>query len=260
MTRYRFLFLLLVLAMLTAAVAGFYLRAESSMSDVDMRAMFNPYNIKPTGLKPRFPPGSKCSPLTSLYASDFDVDGSKRSEPHSGVDGGRLGEDVLAPANGEIIAAWIGDWGWGDEGALLIRHSRENMNLEKGPRYYYSAFYHLDYSDVEDFRQGGKVERGNVLASVYRPGGRKFYMPEVHWEVYKVSGRRDNKIKWRVSHRTGRPYWYNKNAELTDPLSLLALENGIDSKKRVLITPFDPDRDYTGFKGFTYILPCRGVR
>ena len=56
------------------------------------------YDITKTGLTPRYPSGMSCSPLTSFYASWDDVDGTRRDEAHSGVDGGRLGDAIIAPA------------------------------------------------------------------------------------------------------------------------------------------------------------------
>ena len=101
------------------------------------------------GLLPSYPDG--CSPLTSLYASWTDVDGSQRDEAHSGVDGGRLGEPIFAPGPGEVRAVWVADWGWGKEGALLVRHSAKELNLDEGAEYYYSAFDHINYDEIEAF-------------------------------------------------------------------------------------------------------------
>ena len=94
-------------------------------------------------LTPDYPLDRDCSPLTSLFSSWDDVDGTKRDEPHSGVDGGRLGDAILAPAPGKIIAVWRANWGWGMEGALMIRHSKEDLGLTSGPDAYYSEFDHL---------------------------------------------------------------------------------------------------------------------
>jgi hypothetical protein len=72
------------------------------------------------------------------------------------------------------------NWGWGLEGALLIKHTREDVGLKEGPKYYYSEFDHLKYDDIAGFREGTKVERGQQLAKVFRPGGKKRHLPEVH--------------------------------------------------------------------------------
>src|ERR1700691_3004866 len=98
------------------------------------------YDIKPTGLRPEYPKGFACSPLTSLYASWIDVDGTRRKEPHSGVDGGRLGDPILAPGPGTVRAVWEADWGWGREGALLIQHAPRQLNVRDRAAFFYSEF------------------------------------------------------------------------------------------------------------------------
>lgn len=211
------------------------------------------YGIAKTGLTPTYPAAFSCSPLTSLYASWLDIDGSERSEIHSGVDGGALGEAILSPGPGSVVAAWEADWGWGDEGALLILHTREQLNLTGGPPYYYSAFYHLRFDDVEAFQPGQAIARGQVLAHVFRPGGKKRYLPEVHWEIWEI-GHWDA-LTWR-ENKHGRPDWYNKSAALIDPLYLLSRETPPSATLEVMVTPFEAGKDYSRFRGFTYILPC----
>jgi murein DD-endopeptidase MepM/ murein hydrolase activator NlpD len=211
----------------------------------------NPYGIKPTGLKPKYPNG--CSPLTSLYATWLDVDGTRRDELHSGVDGGRLGEPILAPAPGKVRRAWVADWGQGHEGALLIVHTREDLNLDAGPAFYYSAFYHLRHGDIKNLQEGDPIARGQHLANVFRPGGKSKYLPEVHLEVYEVGD--DAALTWGVTER-GTEYFDNPTYKLVDPLHLLSLEVRPTARHEVLIQPFDPQRDYRTFKGFTYFLPC----
>ena len=211
------------------------------------------YDIKPTGLRPRYPSGHACSPLTSLYASWRDVDGSGRDEPHSGIDGGRLGEPVLAPAPGVVRAVWQADWGWGPEGALLIRHTPDDLNLDDGVQHYYSAFYHLKMDELQGYRVGQHIERGQTLAHVDRPGGRSFYLPEVHLEVYEV--RNDNATRWHENSR-GIAYWTNRTSRLIDPLYLMSREPGTLEGTNVMLEPFRAGKDYKDFSGFTYILPC----
>lgn len=212
------------------------------------------YDISPTGLKPAYPRGYVCSPLTSLYASWIDVDGTRRDERHAGIDGGKLGDPVLAPAPGVVRAVWKANWQWGDEGALLIRHTREDLNLKGGPPFYYSAFYHLKLDDVRKFKAGDKIARGQKLANVFRPGGKPIYLPEVHLEVYEVKN--DNILTW-YNNEYGSNDWDNDSARLIDPLYLMALHKPPADGKHVEVTPFDKDADYSGFRGFTYILPCR---
>jgi murein DD-endopeptidase MepM/ murein hydrolase activator NlpD len=213
----------------------------------------NGLNMTKARLIPRYPADLSCSPLTSFYASWDDVDGAKRSEPHSGVDGGRLGDEILAPAAGEVIAAWETNWGWGREGALLIRHAREDLGLQEGPKYFYSEFDHLRYQEVRSFKKGQKIARGQSLVSVYRPGGKSRYLPEVHWEVWGVEV--DTATTWSQNEFGGR-FWANKTAHLVDPLYMLSLDAPPNDDGSVDIPVYDSEKDYSKFRGFTYILPC----
>jgi len=209
------------------------------------------YGVTETGLVPKYP--DNCSRLTSLYASWTDVDGSNRGEAHSGVDGGRLGEPIFAPGPGEVRAVWMANWGWCKEGALLIRHSAKELNLDGGVDYYYSAFDHLSYEELKHFQEGDRIERGQILAHVYRPGGKPFYLPEVHWEVWEV--RNDEALTWHENAR-GRPSWSNHTAKLIDPLYMLSREPGTFDGHTVNIAPFRRGKDNSAYAGFTYILPC----
>jgi murein DD-endopeptidase MepM/ murein hydrolase activator NlpD len=211
------------------------------------------YDITATGLVPQYPTGYDCSPLTSLYASWIDVDGTRRDRPHSGVDGGRLGDPILAPANGEVIAVWKANWGWGEEGALLIRHTREDLGLDSGAPFYYSEFDHLKFEEIKQLAPGTRITRGQRLATVTTPGGKDIYLPEVHWEVWEVTD--DRTTTWRQNRFNGRT-WTNTTRRLIDPLYLLSLQSPPDDDGTVVIPIYDPGRDYSGFRGFTYILPC----
>jgi murein DD-endopeptidase MepM/ murein hydrolase activator NlpD len=211
------------------------------------------YDIKPTGLEPRYPPGFTCSPLTSLYASWIDVDGTRRTEPHSGVDGGRLGDPVFAPGPGTIRAVWEADWGWGREGALLIRHAPRQLNLHDSTAFYYSEFDHLRYADISNLKVGQHISRGDLLAYVFRPGGNDEYLPEVHWEVWEIAQGDD--LAWSTNKYGGK-YWINETARLIDPLYMLARNKSPETDGDVAIAPFVENKNYGGFKGFTYILPC----
>ncbi len=211
------------------------------------------FGITETDLVPVYPSEYECSPLTSLYASWIDVDGSKRTERHSGVDGGRLGDKILAPAPGIIKSVWKANWGWGEEGALLIKHTREDLGLKSGPKYYYSEFDHLNYEEIRSLAAGDKVRRGDSLATVSTPGGRPQYLPEVHWEVWEIDN--DNATEWSVNKHNGL-FWKNATGRLIDPLFLLSRNSPPDQSGRFTIPIFDNRKDYKNFKGFTYILPC----
>lgn len=218
------------------------------------RTQFKGLDIRPTGLSPVFPAERKCPPITSLYASWLDVDGSRRKEPHSGIDAGKLGDEVLSPGPGIVAAVWQTNFGWGDEGSLLLLHKRSELNLSKGAKYYYSEFDHLVFSEISALEKGDNVARGELLGHVNRPGGKPFYLPEVHWEVYEVNEPR--RTQWHT-YKSGLKYFTNENASLIDPLFMLSLEHGITDGNQVSIVPFEEGGDYSEFKGFTYILRCK---
>jgi len=209
------------------------------------------YDIAETGLTPVFPTGYSCPPLTSLYASWIDVDGTRRTERHSGVDGGRLGDSILSPAPGVIRAAWKADWGWGNEGAILIRHTAEQLGLT-GSKIYYSEFDHLRMREARAFEEGEDIARGEELAVVGRPGGNRSYLPEVHWEVWEAD---DDELEWSTNKHGGR-FWTNKTARLIDPLYMLGLHSPPAEDGKVTVVPFDESTDFSKFRGFTYIFPC----
>jgi murein DD-endopeptidase MepM/ murein hydrolase activator NlpD len=211
------------------------------------------YDIQETGLTPEYPSGYSCSPLTSLYASWIDVDGTRRDTQHSGVDGGHLNDAIVAPAPGIVRRVWVADWGQGHEGALLLVHTREDLNLNAGAMFYYSAFYHLKYDEIKNLKEGQRITRGQQIAHVFRPGGQEIYLPEVHLEVYEVE--KDEALTWGWTER-GTEYFDNDTNRLIDPLYLLSSEVR-PTKHRAPIQPFEPDQNYSAFKGFTYFLPCR---
>jgi murein DD-endopeptidase MepM/ murein hydrolase activator NlpD len=215
---------------------------------------FKGYDIAETGLRPSYPKDYDCPPLTSLYASWIDVDGTRRKERHSGVDGGRLGDAVIAPAPGQVRRVWVADWGEGREGAVLLMHTREDLNLTDGPKFYYSEFDHLKYSDVSNLKDGQRIERGDRIGYVFRPGGKSIYLPEVHVEVYEVDD--DRALEWRVNAQ-GTEFFKNPRSRLIDPLYLLSLEVRPNAHLEAPIQPFEMKRDYRDFKGFTYFLECR---
>lgn len=210
------------------------------------------YGVTPTGLRPVYPEGYDCSPLTSLYASWVDVDGSLRDAIHTGVDGGRLGDWIVAPADGTIRAVWKANWQWGWEGSLLIIHDKKDLNLEDEAPFYASEFDHLDFKDISRFKMGERVRRGQRLAKVTRPGGKLKYLPETHWEVWELE---TDKIVWK-KNKFKSPVWSSKGAELIDPLYMLGRNQDDDTDKSVNIIPYEDCRDYDECRGFTYILPC----
>ncbi len=228
-----------------------YAKSNAGPDDASA-AMKKGYGVTSTGLKPVYPADFRCSPIISPYASWIDVDGTRRDEIHSGVDVGRLGEWIISPAGGTVRAVWKADWQWGSEGALLIMHDRRDVGLKSGPKYYFSEFDHLDYEAIRHFKVGQRIERGEKLARVTRPGGNESYLPEVHWEVWEVDN--DN-LTWRTN-KYGAADWWNESAALIDPLYMLGLDEPPEDGTSVKITPFVEGEDYSEFRGFTYILPC----
>lgn len=95
------------------ALARFLLGAPESHAVPHHATARTSIDVTPTGLFLRYPAGRDWSRLTLLYASWIDVDNSTRHERHSGADGGRPGEAILAPADGTVIAAWRANLGRG---------------------------------------------------------------------------------------------------------------------------------------------------
>ncbi len=226
--------------------------AVAHIADDDVSGMKKGYEVRGTSLVPVYPQGYACSPLTSLYASWVDVDGSHRQEIHTGVDGGRLGEWILAPGPGVVKAVWEANWGWGNEGALLLVHKASELNLDDGASFYYTVYDHLRYDEIKHLRVGQKVTRGMQLARVSRPGGHAKYLPEVHWEVWEVDA---DRLTWTTNRFGGRE-WRNRSARLIDPLYMLGLHEPPEDGRSISIVPFDPVADYRAFRGFTYIFDC----
>ncbi|HRY06071.1 MAG TPA: peptidoglycan DD-metalloendopeptidase family protein [Hyphomicrobiaceae bacterium] len=241
----RLRFMLGVLLTLGLAWAGARAEADSSHSEEGIE-------VESTGLVPIYPDDYSCSPLTSLYASWIDVDGSRRDEQHTGVDGGRLGEWVVAPADGTVRAVWRSNWGWGWEGSLILKHTGQEAGIKEGASLYYSVFDHLDYGEIRHFKVGQHIARGERLGRVHRPGGVSDYLPEVHWEVWQTS--RDE-IRWLTNEHGGQT-WFNPTATLIDPLAMLQMAGEPSDSKNVIIVPYTSCRSQGGCQGFTYILPC----
>jgi hypothetical protein len=65
----------------------------------------------------------------------------------------------------------------------------------------------------------------------------------------------DDATRWHENAR-GRLNWSNRTAKLVDPLYMLAREPGTLEGHAVRIVPFRRGKDYSDYRGFTYILPC----
>ena len=205
-------------AIVVISLVAINVRANDGMKK--SRDTLKGYNLTETGLRVRYPKEFECPKLTSFYASWVDVDGTRRDEIHTGVDGGDLGDWILAPASGTIGAVWETNWRWGLEGALLIIHDNDDVNLDDDPPHYFSEFDHLDYDEIKGLRVGDRVQRGQRLARVFRPGGRTEYLPEVHWEVWEAQSKN---LTWTTNER-GSKVWRSPRATLIDPLYMLAID------------------------------------
>lgn len=235
-------------------LAAFLVSAATTAVAHEKGAWKKGYDISRTGLTPRYPANMRCSPLTSFYASWDDVDGTRRDQAHSGVDGGRLGEPILSPAPGHVAALWRANWGWGEEQALLLKHTAKEINLKGNPnKVYYSEFDHLNLKEPISLAHNDAIARGQRLASVFRPGGNKEYLPEVHWEVWEAD--EASQLTWR-KNKYGGLYWHINAARLVDPLYMLSLNDVVHEDLNVDIVPYQANVDYSNFIGFTYILPC----
>lgn len=238
----------------SAIVAGFVALTAIACAIVNQFDL-DSLETLPTGLVAVDPSGWRCSPVTSLFGSLIDVDGKSRDIRHEGIDAGRLGEAVLAPADATVIALWETDNCCGKEYNLLLLHTRDDVNLHDGPPYYYSEFDHLDGDDVADLEVGDRIRRGQRIARVSRPGGDERYLAEVHWEVYRVRRHSDHALTWTTNDQYA-PMWLNLNARLVDPLTLLSKQRRPSASGAVELPVYVEGRDYRNFKGFTYILPC----
>ena len=72
------------------------------------------YGVKPTGLVAIYPENYSCPIIASGFASMYDIDGSKRSWSHVGIDiVAQVGYPIIAPADGEIVGVfkYTGQWG-----------------------------------------------------------------------------------------------------------------------------------------------------
>lgn len=205
------------------------------------------YGTGPTGLIPRYPRDSVCPALTSLYGARSNV----------GVVGGRFGDAVIAPADGEIIAVWETDRGWGREWNLLISHTSKDVNSSDKASSYLSEFGPFEPKDVHNFRNGARVSRGQEIGRVRHPGGKEDYPAGVRWAVYEIPVASGQDLSW-TKNEHGADIWSSNAARLIDPLYMLSRNQRKSSAGPVDLVPYTPGNDYSGFAGFTYVFECKG--
>ncbi|MEY4599911.1 MAG: hypothetical protein RLZZ445_2708 [Pseudomonadota bacterium] len=119
--------------------------------------------IKATALRPRFPEGSQCEPISSPFGSATRYDGSyRRGDRNSGLHGGmdislREGTPLLAIAAGEVIAS--GEGGRLEGFFIWLRHSPDDTDL---PFWTYSKYQHL--LKQSELQIGARINVGEVIA------------------------------------------------------------------------------------------------
>jgi len=208
----------------------------------------------PTELTPVYPENFACGPITSLFGSMTDLDHSRRSEPHVGIDLGNRGDVVIAPADGVIRAIWRVEHGWGDDWNVLLLHAPADLNLPGQAVVYFTEFDHLRRDDIAHLTVGARVRRGDRIGVVRHPGNNAQFRAEVHLEVYEVPANRQDEMTWHTDG--GFRYWVNHAARLIDPLSLLAQHQREIVDGHVEIVPYHATGDYRAFRGFIYPLSC----
>lgn len=230
-------------ALLLAVMVTFHMNTESESLAMDIKG----YGTAPTGLVPRYPRDSVCPALTSLYGSNSNV----------GVVGGRFGDAVIAPADGEILAVWETDRGRGRQWNLLISHTSKDINSSDRALSYLSEFGPFELGDVQNWSTGARVERGQKIGSVRHPEGNKKYAAGVHWEVYEVPVDSRIILNW-TKNEHGADTWTNSAARRIDPLYMLSRNQRKSGAGPIDLVPFTPGNDYSDFEGFTYIFECKG--
>lgn len=119
--------------------------------------------IEATGLTAVFPEGHICEPISSLFASPFRYDGSKRRDDrHGGLHGGmdltlEEGTPLLAVASGKVIAKGIG--GRLEGIYLWLMHAPSDTGL---PFWIYTKYQHL--SELPSLNEGDSVQVGQAIA------------------------------------------------------------------------------------------------
>jgi hypothetical protein len=123
--------------------------------------------IEETGLRPVFPPGYACLPVTSAFAASTDGEGHARdARIHGGRHGGMdislpVGTPLVAIAAGDVVSKGPGEGsGAAMEGIFLwLRHAPEDTGL---PFWTFSKYQHL--RELPGLAPGDRVAAGQVIA------------------------------------------------------------------------------------------------
>ena len=149
-------------------------------------------DIEETGLRPAFPPGYACLPVTSAFAVRTDGEGNARDpRTHGGKHGGmdvsfEVGTPLVAIAAGDVVSKGPREGtGAQMEGIFLwLRHAPEDTGL---PFWTYSKYQHL--KELPALQVGERVAAGQVIALGGDTGtvSRKFAgksLPHLHMSTF----------------------------------------------------------------------------
>ena len=154
-----------------------------------------------TRLKPRFPVGVNCPPISSPFGSPTRYDGSPRTQrSNNGFHGGmditlEIGTPLLAAADGKVIH--ISEGGRLVGKVIWMQHSPEDTGFQE---WTYTKYQHLDKSP--ELRVGASFKAGDIVAisgDTGTKGGRRsafgpFGYAHLHMNVYASP---NNKYKIR---------------------------------------------------------------
>lgn len=155
-------FLVVVLLLLTSVTAAAQSGGGRRGGGGGPPAERREHVIEATGLKPSFPDGLRCEPISSPFGSTSRYDGSSRRDDRNGSRHGGMdislkdGTPLLAVAAGEVVTAGAGGQ---LEGLFLwLKHSPEDTGL---PFWTFSKYQHL--SKAPDLQKGDRVTAGQVV-------------------------------------------------------------------------------------------------
>lgn len=201
-----------------------------------------------------YPEGMKCGEISSGFGDVFDLDGARRDVRHEGIDLGNLGDPVIAPGDGTVLAIWAVHHKWGTDWNLLIRHSPEDLNLIEPGSIYVSELDHLQSRDMPMLKPGDRLSAGQIIGRVRHPGDNQRFAPEVHLELYRLPDSAWGMTEW--DETDGRRFWWNEAAELIDPLWMLTRQNSAEEGVPGRIHTYSSDPDTARIAGFVYPLLC----
>jgi len=143
-------------------VKGAFMARRANLVDMKARGFME------TGLRPVYPTGLNCQIADSLFASGTRGNGTQRSNMffqgyHGGMDIPGKGIDILAMADGEVIAKNIGDNIGGIK--IVLRHSPQNTGLNV---WAFTEYKHM--KEPSDRPLNSIVRMGDVLGVAWNTG------------------------------------------------------------------------------------------